>query len=203
MEKEQMGLQDKLLTIRNLIKDMSKEELEKVAIDVRSEIDRKTEKYYVCELTHNPYKGVKDGKNGWVARVDERGKIEEFMRPVDTEKANYIKYRTFYLKDGRYKSCDVGTGSYNVYSYFTVIDGKRHKGLWTDKEIQEYREEIRQKQQQDNTLDKEKGETQNQERIDEKIETNETEKAEDKRDKIQETENVKAGTGKDDIEMEM
>lgn len=94
--------------------------------EVKKEETKKEEKIetkYELHLYSDAYKG--SGKC-WVAKVDKYKKIIGFVKPYSVVWIDkYRKKKIFFLEDGLYFSCEVGTKTTDNREYFKIENGTK------------------------------------------------------------------------------
>lgn len=97
-----------------LLRNLNDEEIKRLAEMVNAEKQERDKKgkvkYRKIEIQCNKYKG--SGK-AWVARVNQHGKILEFLKPYCVERKEYKSRKVYFLLPGTYEICEEGTQKYD------------------------------------------------------------------------------------------
>ncbi|MBT9165227.1 MAG: hypothetical protein DDT22_00913 [candidate division WS2 bacterium] len=102
------------------LKNLTTEELQKLLAAIQEEIASRNGKRTKIHLAYHNYKG--SGKC-WVARVDEDKKILSFVDAhAVVRNGNHKGEKVFYLADGLYLTCEVGSKTQDDRRYIRVQD---------------------------------------------------------------------------------
>ncbi|MEW6481957.1 MAG: hypothetical protein AB1397_02980 [bacterium] len=109
---------------RQEMEKMSNDDLNAIITMAQEIIAGRNGKKLEIHLYSHSYKG--SGKC-WVARIDEYKKILGFVEPHTVIPDGYRREKVFFLPDGQYLLCSVGSKSHDNRRYITVRDGQEVK----------------------------------------------------------------------------